>query len=76
MTLREEVEQINQELSELTFKHKKMMENFYSSNKDSDSKNQLEEQAKIDQLKHKLSIAEMTVIDKEKNLKNLESHQV
>ena len=51
-----------------------MMENFYSSNKDSDSKNQLEEQAKIDQLKHKLSIAEMTVIDKEKNLKNLESH--
>lgn len=40
MTLREEVERINQELAELTATHKKKMETFYSANKDHDSKNQ------------------------------------
>jgi len=76
MTLREEVERINQELAELTATHKKKMETFYSANKDHDSKNQQDQQAQIDRLQQKLSLAEMKVQDKEKSMKNLESHQV
>ena len=38
MTLREEVERINQENSELQAKLKKQLEMYYSKNKESDSK--------------------------------------
>jgi len=39
LTLREDVEVINQELSELNHKYKELVEKFYSQNKDNDSKN-------------------------------------
>ena len=39
LTLREDVETINQELNELNGKYKDLVEKFYSQNKDNDSKN-------------------------------------
>ena len=53
-----------------------MMEKFYSQNKDNDSKNQLDQQAQMEKLKNKLSLAEITIQDKDKSLKNLESANV
>ena len=43
LTLREEVELINQELTDINTKYKELVERFYSQNKDNDSKNQLDQ---------------------------------
>ena len=50
MTLREEVEFINQELKETSEKLKALNFKFYSQNKDNDSKNQVDQQETINKL--------------------------
>ena len=57
MTLREEVEEINLELQDLRNRHKKLIENFYNQNKDDSSKNHLDQQSTIDELRKKLQFA-------------------
>ena len=50
-----------------------MKEKLFSQNKDNDSKNQMDQQAKIENLKHKLSLSDITLQDKDKNMKALET---
>ena len=52
-----------------------MSENFYNKNKESDASNVHDQQGTIDKLKTELQLAEMHVSDKDKVIKNLESHQ-
>ena len=76
MTLREEVERINQENSELQAKLKKQLEMYYSKNKESDSKDLQDEEKKFERVKRDFDITKMQLAEKEKNYKNLETHVV
>ena len=75
-TLRDQVEQLHKDLVELTAKHKKMTENFYSkNNKENENKNQQDQQSKIDSMQTKLMVAEMNLQEMTKDKKNLDGHQ-
>lgn len=76
LTLREEVEIINQQNSDLQQKIKKLQDQIYSKNKDNDTKDIKDEEAKFKKMESDLCIAQMQLGEEEKKCKNLESHQV
>lgn len=59
LTLREDIECMNQDLTELNGKYKDLVEKFYSQNKDNDSKNQLDQQEKISDLEKQISFRDI-----------------
>ena len=76
LTLREEIECMNQDLNELNGKYKDLVEKFYSQNKDNDSKNQLDQQEKIIDLEKQISFRDIDLQEQGKKIKNFESQFV
>ena len=59
VTLRDQVEELNKDLAELKNKHKKMLEQFYSKNKD--DSNQIDQKDQIEKLKTELKVRDAQV---------------
>ena len=74
LTLREEVEIINQQNADLHQKIKKLQDQIYSKNKDNDTKDIKDEEAKYKKMESDLCITQMSLLEEEKKCKNLESH--
>jgi chromosome segregation ATPase len=70
LTLRDQVEELNQQLAELKTKHREMMERFYSKNKD--DSNALDQKDAIDKLKTELKVRDALVEQAQKRGANLD----
>lgn len=74
-TLREQIEEINQELNDQQKKNKALRDELFSNNKDSENKNQYDQAKQIETLTRENQFKDSKLQDLSKQLKTMESHQ-